>query len=134
MFLARAGQSLFSAGLLAQHGINGDAMSAGRTVTEMAIDYRFIALDPAARIKRFSDYDHIVKYKVAKATDKLHGGTVDQTAMRVLKQRHDTAKMNNPESKMNWAGLPIRERAEQVDKAMPAEQHQPCPGLRTPVC
>jgi hypothetical protein len=77
MFLARAGQSVFSAGLLAQHGLNGDALSVGRTVTEMAIDYRFIALDPAARIKRFSDYDHVAKYKVAKATDKLHGGTED---------------------------------------------------------
>ena len=120
MFLARAGQSVFSAGLLAQHGLNGDAMSVARTVTEMAIDYRFIALDPAVRTKRFSDYDHVAKYKIAKATDKLHGGTVDQAAMRVLKQRHDTAKANNPESKNNWAGLTIRERAEVIDKAMPA--------------
>ena len=120
MFLARAGQSVFSAGLLAQHGLNGDAMSVARTVTEMAIDYRFIALDPPVRIKRFSDYDHVAKYKIAKATDKLHGGTVDKSAMRVLKQRHDTAKVNNPESRMNWAGLSIRERAEEIDRAMPA--------------
>lgn len=120
MFLARAGQSVFSAGMLAQHGLNGDAMSVGRTVTEMAIDYRFIAFDPAVRIKRFSDYDHVAKYKIAKATDELHGGTVDKTAMRVLKQRHDTAKTNNPESKMNWAGLTIRERAEEIDRKMPA--------------
>jgi hypothetical protein len=119
MFLARAGQSLLSAGLLAQHGLNGDAMSAGRTVTEMSIDYRFIALDPVVRIKRFSEYGHVATYKIAKATDKLHGGTVDKTAMRVLKQRHDTAKANNPESKANWAGLSIRDRAEEVDKAMP---------------
>jgi hypothetical protein len=120
MFLARAGQSVFSAGLLAQHGLNGDAMSVARTVTEMAIDYRFIALDPTVRIKRFSDYDHVAKYKIAKATDKLHGGTVDKAAMRVLKQRHDTAKANNPESKINWTGLTIRERAEEIDRAMPA--------------
>lgn len=117
MFLARGGQSVFSAGLLAQHGLNGDAMSAGRTVTEMAIDYRYIALDPAARIKRFSDHDHVAKYKIARATDKLHDGTVDKDAMRVLKERHDTAKANNPESKANWAGCSIRERAEEVDKA-----------------
>ncbi len=118
MFLARAGQSVYSAGLLAQHGLNGDAMSVARTVTEMAIDYRYIALDPAARIQRFSDYDHVAKYKIAKATDKLHGGTVDKNAMRVLQQRHDTAKANNPESKVNWAGCSIRERAEEVDKAI----------------
>jgi hypothetical protein len=118
MFLARAGQSVFSAGLLAQHGLNGDAMSVGRTVTEMAIDYKYIALDPAARIKRFSDYDHVAKYEIAQATDELHGGTVDKNAMRVLKQRHDTAKANNPESKNNWAGRSIGGRAKEIDKVM----------------
>ena len=116
MFLARAGQSLFSAGLLAQNGLNGDAMSVARTVTEMSIDFPYIAKDPAVRIKKFSDYDHVAKYKIAEATDELHGGTVDQNAMRILKQRSDTAKHNNPESEYNWAGVSIRKRAIEVDR------------------
>jgi Family of unknown function (DUF5677) len=117
MFLARAGQSTCSAILLARHGLNGDAMSVGRTVTELAIDYRYIALDPGTRIKKFEDYDHVAKFKIAKAVDKLHEGQIDREAMRILQARNDTAKQNNPESKMNWAGATIRERAERVDAA-----------------
>lgn len=116
MFLARAGQSLFSAGLLAQNGLNGDAMSVARTVTEMSIDFPYIAKDSSVRIKKFTDYDHVAKYKIAKATDELHDGQIDQEAMRILKQRSDTAKLNNPESKVNWAGESIRDRAIEVDR------------------
>jgi len=116
MFLARAGQSLFSAGLLAQNGLNGDAMSVARTVTEMSIDFPYIAKDSSVRIKKFTDYDHVAKYKIAKATDELHDGQIDPEAMRILKQRSDTAKLNNPESKVNWAGESIRDRAIEVDR------------------
>jgi Family of unknown function (DUF5677) len=119
MFLARAGQSAFSAGLLAQHGFNGDAMSVARTVTEMAIDYRFIALDPTARIKRFIDYDLVANYKIAQAIDKLHDGAIDKATMCALKQRHDMAKATNPSSTGNWAGINLRKRAEEIDNAMP---------------
>jgi hypothetical protein len=115
MFLARAGQSLFSAGLLAQNGLNGDAMSVARTVTEMSIDFAYIAKDSSVRIKKFTEYDHVAKYKIAKAADELHDGQIDQEAMRILKQRSDTAKLNNPESKVNWAGESIRDRAIEVN-------------------
>ena len=117
MFLARAGQSTCGAMILAKHGLNGDAMSVGRTITELAIDYRYIALDPLARLRKFEDYDRVAKFKIAKAIDKLYEGKIDRDAMRILEQRHDTAKQNSPESKMNWAGASIRERAEEVDKA-----------------
>lgn len=111
MFLARASQSTHSAALLATNGLNGDAMSCARTVTEMSIDFASIAKDPDVRIKKFSDYDHVAKFKIAKATDDLHGGTVSREAMRVLQQRHDTSRFNNPESEHNWAGISIRKRA-----------------------
>jgi hypothetical protein len=116
MFLARAGQSLFSSGLLAQNGLNADAMSCGRTVVEMAIDYAYIATDPTTLIKKFTDYDHVAKFKIAKATDELHGGMVPRDAMRILQQRHDTARLNNPESEHNWAGVSIKKRAIEVDR------------------
>ncbi|MFT3693974.1 MAG: DUF5677 domain-containing protein [Kofleriaceae bacterium] len=117
MFLARAGQSTCSAVLLAKHGLNGDAMSVGRTITEMVIDYRYISLDAATRIKKFEDYDHVAKFKIAKAVDKLYEGQIDREAMRILQQRSDTAKQNNPESTMNWAGASLRDRAKAVDNA-----------------
>jgi hypothetical protein len=116
MFLARASQSADSAALLAQNGLNGDAMAVARTATELGIDYAYIAKDPATRMKKFGEYDHVSKFKIAKATDKLHGGTVDRTAMRILEQRHDTARLNNPESEHNWAGVSIRKRAIEVDR------------------
>jgi hypothetical protein len=116
MFLARASQSTHSAALLATNGLNGDAMSCARTVTEMSIDFAYIAKDPNVRIKKFSDYDHVAKFKIAKATDDLQGGTVSREAMRVLQQRHDTARLNNPESEHNWAGISIRKRAIEVGR------------------
>lgn len=116
MFLARAGQSVFSAGLLAENGLNGDAMSVARTVTEMSIDFAYIATDPSTLIKKFVEYDHVTKFKIAKATDELHGGTIDKQAMRMLEERHDTARLNNPESEHNWAGVSIRKRAIKVDQ------------------
>ena len=116
MFLARAGQSTYSAGYLAQHGLNGDAMSVARTATELSIDFRYIANDVDARIKKFSEYDHVAKFRIAEATEKLHDGQVDQQAMRILEQRHDTAQSNNPESTHNWAGESIRARAIEIDR------------------
>jgi hypothetical protein len=113
MFLARASQSLYSVGLLCQHGLIGDAMSVGRTVIEMTIDYGYIALSPPKRIPMFSDYDHISKFKLAKAIDK-HVGPASTSAMRVLQKRHDTARLNNPDSDVNWAGLSLRRRAEAI--------------------
>jgi hypothetical protein len=119
LFLARAGQSQFSAGLLAQNGLNADAMSVARTVTEMSIDFAYIALDPTPRIKLFQEYDAIPKYEMALAINELHGGTVDPEAMRALKERHDKAQLNNPNRSrayLNWAGRSIRKRAIDADR------------------
>jgi len=94
MFLARAGQSLHSVGVLSERGL--------------------IAKDPAVRIPKFQSYDHVSKFKLAKAVEKFHGGQVPQTAMATLKQRHDAARSNNPESKINWAGETIGNRAREA--------------------
>jgi hypothetical protein len=116
MFLARAGQATYSAGLLAQNGLNGDAMAVARTVTEMSIDFPYIAKDPAVRIPKFSEYEHVSKFRIAKAIEKLHDGNVSQQAMSILQQRHDSARTNNPDSEVNWAGVSIRKRAIEVGR------------------
>jgi hypothetical protein len=121
LFLARASQSAYSAGLLAQNGLNADAMSVGRTVTEMLIDFRYIVLDPDKRIKQFEDYGDVAKFKLMKAVDALHGGTLDQNAMKILEKRHDDARINHPDSKRNWAGADIFQRAEEIDKRTTAK-------------
>lgn len=115
MFLARAYQALISVRVLASQGLNGDAMSVGRTVIEMSIDYRYIARDPAVRIKKFSDYDDIAKFRIAQASHRLNEGGLKPETMRILEQRHDTARLNNPESDFNWAGASIKKRAIEVD-------------------
>ena len=99
MFLARAGQSLLSVGILSERGLIADALSAGRTVVEMSIDFAYIAKDPAVRIPKFESYHHVSKFRLAKAVDKLHGGKAPPAAMATLKQRHDAARANNPDSK-----------------------------------
>lgn len=111
MFLARTRQSLQSVGLLASNGLIGDAMTVGRTVVEMAIDFSYIALQPADRIKMFMDYDHVSKFKLATAVDTLHGGKVSPATMSVLRQRRDKATQDNPDAVMNWAGESIKKRA-----------------------
>lgn len=116
MFLARACQSLASVGILAQHGFIGDGMSVARTIVEMDIDYAYITTNPATLIKKFAEYDHVKKFQLAKAIRKLHGGQVSAGAMHILKTKHDTAKVNNPESTQNWAGKSIGDRARAVDR------------------
>jgi len=116
MFLARASQSLYSVGLLCQNGLVGDAMSVGRTAVEMAIDYTYIAQEPKKRIPMFSDYDHVAKFKLARAIDR-HVGPVSTSAMHMLQQRHDTARISNPNSDQNWAGLSIKKRAAAIGEA-----------------
>ena len=111
MFLARTRQSLQSVGLLASSGLIGDAMTVGRTVVEMAIDFSYIALQPSDRIKMFTDFDHVSKFKLATAVDTVHGGTVSPATMAVLRQRRDKAKEDNPDAVVNWAGVSIKERA-----------------------
>lgn len=115
MFLARASQALYSATLLAQHGMIGDAMSVTRTIVELDVDYAYITTSPDTLIKKFAEYDHIAKFRLAKAIDKLHDGTVSRDAMRVLEERHDEARTNNPESRLNWAGKSLKERTELAD-------------------
>jgi hypothetical protein len=116
MFLARAGQSLLSVGILSERGLIADAMSVGRTVVEMSIDFAYIAKDPAVRIAKFESYDHVSKFKLAKAVDKLHGGKAPQAVMTTLKQRHDIARANNPDSTLNWAGKSLKDRATEVGR------------------
>ena len=111
MFLARASQSLYSVGVLAERGLIGDALSVARTVIELSIDYAYIVKDAATRIAMFQSYDHVSKFKLAKAVDKLHGGGVPQAALTTLKQRRDTHNVNYPDSDRNWAGKAIRDRA-----------------------
>jgi hypothetical protein len=115
MFLARASQSLYSVGLLCQNGLIGDAMSVGRTAVEMAIDYTYIAQEPTKRIQMFSEYDHVAKFKLAKAIDR-HVVPVPTSAMHILQQKHDTARINNPNSEQNWAGLSVKKRAAAIDE------------------
>jgi Family of unknown function (DUF5677) len=110
MFLARASQSLCSVGVLAERGLIGDALSVARTVIELSIDYAYIVKDAATRIAMFQSYDHVSKFKLAKAVDKLHGG-LPQVALTTLKQRRDTHNVNYPDSDRNWAGKTIRDRA-----------------------
>lgn len=111
MFIGRAVQSLAATSRLAQLGFVGDAMSCGRTVVEMAIDYAYIVLDPAERVAKFEDYDAITKYKLAAAVDKHGGGGLPQDMMKTLRERHDLSKQNNPDSKINWAGATLKDRA-----------------------
>lgn len=122
MFLARGAQCVHSASILAQEGLNGDAMSVARTVTEMSIDYPYIALDPSVRLKRFRDWDYIAKYRLAEATEELHGGAMDPEVMRKLKELHDKALIEHYPRRRNrrpgnWADVPIRERAILVDES-----------------
>jgi hypothetical protein len=116
MFLAGAGQSLLSVGILSEHGLIAHALSAGRTVVEMAIDFAYIVKDPTVRIPKFESYDHVSKFRLAKAVDKLHGGKAPQAAMATLKQRHDAARTNNPDSKANWAGETLKDRATEAGR------------------
>jgi hypothetical protein len=111
MFLARASQSLHSVGVLAERGLIGDALSVARTVVELSIDYAYIVKDAVSRIAKFQSYDHVSKFKLAKAVDKLHGGDVPQVALTTLKERRDTHIVNHPDSDRNWAGKTIRDRA-----------------------
>lgn len=130
MFLARAAQSTSSALVLARLGLNGDAMSVARTIVEMAIDYRYIALKPDERVQLFDDYAHISAYRLAQAVNELHDGKVNPEAMAILKQRHDDAQKRRkqtlaPSGKKkqqkripdNWAGASVRDRAQEVDDA-----------------
>lgn len=131
MFLARAAQSMVSARTLAEAGQNGDAMSVARTVVEMSIDYRYIALNPQERVQLFDDYAHISAYKLVKAVNELlHDGKLDPQAMAIIKQRHDDAKARRMKTLVssgkgkhkqriqeNWSGVSVRERAQAVDDA-----------------
>lgn len=131
MFLARGAQCVDSVALLAQHGLNGDAMSVARTVTELAIDYPYIALDPVVRLKKFRQWDHIAKYRLAVATAELHNGAFDADLMKTLKELHDKAvenyardarpsrrsQMRPPRPPRNWAGESIQRRADVVAEA-----------------
>ena len=112
--LARAAQALYSVTHLAQLGLNGDAMSVARTIVELAIDIAYIARDPTTLVPMFVDYSHIRDFQLAQAVDRLHGGTVDRDAMRVLRERHDNYIAQNPDSDHNWAGHGLRWRAERV--------------------
>jgi len=116
IFLARASQSLCSVGVLAERGLIGDALSVARTVVELSIDYKYIVKDAATRIAMFYSYDHVSKFKLAKAVDKLHGGGVSPAALTTLKQWRDTHKVNYPDSNQNWAGKAIRDRAVEVGR------------------
>lgn len=116
MFIARSAQSVHSAAILSASGLIGDAMSVARTPVEMAIDLAYIAKDPAVRIKKFTDYDDVSKFKLAKAVAKLHDGAVPKAAMDELKRRADAAKTNNPDSKQNWAGVTLKDRATEAER------------------
>src|SRR4051812_9550669 len=72
-FIARAAQSMFSVGLLAQQGLVADGLSCGRTVVEMAIDFAYIALDSARHIPRFAGYGDVHHFRLATGVNN-HGG------------------------------------------------------------
>lgn len=112
--LARAAQSLCGTTHLAQLGLNGDAMSVARTIVELAIDLAYIASDPTRLVPMFVDYSHVREWELAQAVDRLHGGTVDRDAMRVLRERRARYLEQNPDSDRNWAGISLKRRAERV--------------------
>lgn len=112
--LARAAQSLYGATHLAQLGLNGDAMSVGRTIVELAIDVAYIASNPAHLIPMYVDYSYVREWELAQAVDRLHGRTVDRDAMQVLRERHDRYLEQNPDSARNWAARGLRWRAQHV--------------------
>ena len=65
MFLARAYQAFDSCMLLASRGSVADAMSVGRTVVELDIDYAYIVKDVATRLPLFVEYERIANHKIA---------------------------------------------------------------------
>lgn len=116
-FLARAAQSYFSAGLLAEQGFVADAMSCGRTVVEMAIDFAYIALDPETRITRFAAYDDVHEFKLASNVAK-HGVDVPQDLLDELKDRDRKFRDNNHGTKGNWSGETLEQRAKEADRVV----------------
>jgi hypothetical protein len=96
-FIARAAQSMYSAGLLAQQGLVADALSCGRSVVEMAIDFAYIALEPVGRIARFSAYGDVHEFRLASGVN-MHGGNLRTEYLAELQKRHDQYRTNNPGS------------------------------------
>lgn len=109
-FIARAAQSMFSAGLLAQQGLVADALSCGRTVVEMAIDFAYIALDPATHIPRFARYGDVHHFKLATSVNK-HGGNIRAEHLSALEARSRAFRDTNSGTLANWAGQDLRRRA-----------------------
>lgn len=111
MFLCRAAQSLGSAGLLADNGFVGDAMSCGRTVVEMAIDFTYIAMEPEPRLKRFAEYEVVHESKMAHNVQK-YGGNLSPEYLGKLRELHVKYNEVNGDDH-NWAGCSIKKRAKQ---------------------
>ena len=117
LFLARTSQALESVGILAERGLVGDAMAVGRTAVEMAIDFGYIAKLPGERIAMFESFESVSNFKLVKAIQKLHGGA-PEAAVAEAQRRYNIAVTNNPDSKANWAGKSICDRAEAVGMSM----------------
>lgn len=111
LFLCRAAQSVGGAGMLADYGFVGDALSCGRTAIEMAIDFTYIALDPVPRLKRFAEYDVVHEAKMADKVNKLPGSKISPEYLGRLRELHAKFKDANGEDH-NWAGRSIKKRAE----------------------
>ena len=109
--IARGAQSVSASNLLAQQGLAGDAMSCGRTIVELAIDFAYVALDPEPRMARFVAYADVFEHKMATGVA-AHGGIVPQAFLDALQQRRDDFRDNNPGGLMNWAGRTLEDRAE----------------------
>ena len=116
MFIARTAQSLEATRLLASVGLNGDALTCGRTVVEMTIDFAYLAQDPR-RIDRFGAYVAVNAYWTAEAINR-HGADF----LRRERPEHlqalfdDEARFRHDYSNntQNWAGLGLSRRAEAV--------------------
>lgn len=124
-FLARGYQSLNSATILSSLGFEADAMSATRTITELAVDLAYIRKDDSdVRMELFMCFEDIANLKVARAISKLHDGKVDENAMSVLATKAQNARKLHPprgDGKLpevrDWAGNSIATRAENVGLA-----------------
>lgn len=124
-FLARGYQSLNSATVLSSLGFEADAMSAGRTITELAVDLAYIRKsDSEARMELFMCFEDIANLKIARAISKLHDGKVDENAMNILATKAENARKLHPprsDGKLrevrDWAGNNIATRAENVGLA-----------------
>ena len=118
VFLARATTAMESSEILVERGMNADATSVGRTITELDIDFAYILkAETEKRWGLYINYEVVSDWHDAQAWNALHDGKADPALMETARKKYDAVKADYPDE-YKWAGkgISLKKRAEEVGK------------------